>query len=185
LRIWAAPATMTACNPRGTRPTVHRFRLAAMTTMALERAGSRRGGRWSLPPCRSTPRSFSMADLTEQALSCSLRRDDHPDRPRYKGHRSRPLTCTFAPLAGLEPAPYGLEVSHDPSAWCCLGASPQVESGWSSNQWHHGRLRDNDRIAKGIASDGGWSLASTPGSRGLSPSDWWRGRPGVVPLRRP
>ena len=26
----------------------------------------------------------------------------------------------------LEPAPYGLEVRHDPSAWCHLGASPQV-----------------------------------------------------------
>jgi hypothetical protein len=28
----------------------------------------------------------------------------------------KPLTCGFAPLAGLEPAPYGLEVRHDPSA---------------------------------------------------------------------
>jgi hypothetical protein len=39
LRIWPAPATMPACNPRGTRPTFHRFRLAAMTTIALERGG--------------------------------------------------------------------------------------------------------------------------------------------------
>jgi hypothetical protein len=27
------------------------------------------------------------------------------------------LTCRFAPLAGLEPAPYGLEVRHEPSTW--------------------------------------------------------------------
>ena len=39
MRIWPAPATMTACNRRGTRPTVHRFRLAAMTTVAMERGG--------------------------------------------------------------------------------------------------------------------------------------------------
>jgi hypothetical protein len=39
LRIWPAPATMTACNPRGTRPTVHRFCLTAMTTIAMERGG--------------------------------------------------------------------------------------------------------------------------------------------------
>jgi hypothetical protein len=43
------PATTTACNPRGTRPMFHCFCLTAMTTIAMERAGSRRGGGWSLP----------------------------------------------------------------------------------------------------------------------------------------
>jgi hypothetical protein len=33
------------------------------------------------------------------------------------GHVLNALTCRFAPRAGLEPAPYGLEVSHAPSAW--------------------------------------------------------------------
>src|SRR4029453_12689158 len=41
------------------------------------------------------PRSFQMADLTEQALSWSCEGMTIPDRPRYKGHRSRPLTCIF------------------------------------------------------------------------------------------
>ena len=31
-------------------------------------------------------------------------------------HTLNALTCAFAPLARLEPAPYGLEVSHDPSS---------------------------------------------------------------------
>jgi hypothetical protein len=34
----------------------------------------------------------------------------------------KPLTCRFAPLAGLEPAPYGLEVRLAPSAWCRPGS---------------------------------------------------------------
>jgi hypothetical protein len=33
------------------------------------------------------------------------------------GHLLNALTCSFAPLAGLEPATYGLEVRHEPSAW--------------------------------------------------------------------
>jgi hypothetical protein len=62
------------------------------------------------------------------------------------------LTCTFAPLAGLEPAPYGLEVRHHPSGWCRPGASPQVGSGLLSTWLHPGRHSDNDRIASWIAS---------------------------------
>jgi hypothetical protein len=46
-----------------------------------------------------------------------------------QGQRLKALTCAFAPLAGLEPATYGLEVRHDPSGWCCLEASPPVASG--------------------------------------------------------
>jgi hypothetical protein len=46
----------------------------------------------------------------------------------------KPLTCRFAPPAGLEPAPYGLEVSHDPSAWYHPSASPQVGSGPPSDR---------------------------------------------------
>jgi hypothetical protein len=71
LRIWPAPATMTACNPRGTRPTVHRFRLAAMTTIALERGGF---SPWRPVVAAATPVDAAivpMADLTEQALSWS------------------------------------------------------------------------------------------------------------------
>jgi len=62
------------------------------------------------------------------------------------------LTCAFVPLAGLEPAPYGLEVRHDPSAWCWRGESPQVESSSPSAWLHPGQHGNNDRIAKGIAS---------------------------------
>jgi hypothetical protein len=172
LRIWAAPATMTACNPRGTRPAVHRFRLAAMATIALER------GRFSpwrpvvAADTRSTSRSFPMADLTEHALSCSLRRNDHRGRPRYNGHRSRPLTCRFAPLAGLEPAPYGLEVRHDPSGWWPLGASPQVALSLPSAWLHPGWHDDNDQIANGIASPHGRPQVN------LRPNDWTPPRPG-------
>ena len=50
-----------------------------------------------------------------------------------------------------ELAACGLEVKLAPSAWCPLGAAPQGESGPLSNRLHRGRLRDNDRIAKGIA----------------------------------
>jgi hypothetical protein len=34
-------------------------------------------------------------------------------------HTLKPLTCTFAPPAGLEPATYGLEVDPRPSGPCC------------------------------------------------------------------
>jgi hypothetical protein len=57
-----------------------------------------------------------------------------------------------APPAGLEPATYGLEVRHDPCAWCRRGASSQVASDLPSAWSHPGRHRDNDRIANGIAS---------------------------------
>ena len=48
----------------------------------------------------------------------------------------KPLTCTFAPLAGLEPATYGLEVDPRPST-----PSPRLQflllrSGTSSAWWH-------------------------------------------------
>jgi hypothetical protein len=68
------------------------------------------------------------------------------------GRRLKALTCTLAPLAGFEPAPYGLEVRHNPSAWCHADASPQVASDLPSAWSHPGRHRDNDRIANGIAS---------------------------------
>jgi hypothetical protein len=72
-----------------------------------------------------------------------------------QGQWLKPLTCTFAPLAGLEPAPYGLEIRRRLSGWYCSGASPQVESRPSSDRSHPDRGRDNDRIANGIASEGG------------------------------
>jgi len=38
--------------------------------------------------------------------------------PQSKHSQERkPLTCMFAPLAGLEPTTYGLEVRQHPSAW--------------------------------------------------------------------
>jgi hypothetical protein len=115
LRIGPAPATMPACNPRGERPTVHRFRLAAMTTIALERGGF---SPWWPVVAAATPVDTAIVpDGRPNGASIVLvvRRNDHSDRPRYRGHRSRPLTCTFAPPAGLEPAPYGLEVDPPPS----------------------------------------------------------------------
>src|SRR4030095_15002536 len=51
----------------------------------------------------------------------------------------KPLTCRFVPPAGLEPAPYGLEVRHDPSGWYYPNASPQVGSGPPSGRSHRGR----------------------------------------------
>jgi hypothetical protein len=68
------------------------------------------------------------------------------------GQLLKALTCGFAPPAGLEPATYGLEVRHNPSAWCHADASPQVASDPPSAWSHPGRHRDNDRIANGIAS---------------------------------
>ena len=71
MRIWPAPATMTACNPRGTRPTVHRFRLAAVATIAPERGGFspwRPVAAAAMPVATAT---FPMADLAEQATSWS------------------------------------------------------------------------------------------------------------------
>ena len=78
--------------------------------------------------------------------------DCHQGKQLLAVQLPKPLTCTFAPLAGLEPATYGLEVRHDPSDWCHRGASALVGSGSSSDQWHRGRFRDNDRIATWIAS---------------------------------
>jgi hypothetical protein len=76
------------------------------------------------------------------------RRNDQHDRQRRSPKRFRPLTWGFgAPLAGLEPATYGLEVRQSLSVWCRLGASPQVASGPPSAWWHPGRLRPIDRIA--------------------------------------
>jgi hypothetical protein len=65
--------------------------------------------------------------------------------------RLKVLTCRFAPLAGLEPAPHGLEERHHPSNWSRPGPSSQVGSGPPSDRSHPGRPCDNDRIAKRIA----------------------------------
>jgi hypothetical protein len=72
LRIWPAPATMPACNPRD-KTDGHRFRLAAMTTIALERG---RFSPWRPLVAAAMPVDTAivpMADLTEQALFCSCR----------------------------------------------------------------------------------------------------------------
>jgi hypothetical protein len=65
-----------------------------------------------------------------------------------------------APPAGLEPATYGLEVRHHPSAWSYLGASPQVASSLSSAWLHPRRHSDSEGIAKEIASTSGLNEAS-------------------------
>src|SRR5215213_1331355 len=66
----------------------------------------------------------------------------------------------FAPLAGLEPATYALEVRQDQSGRCSLGTSPQVGSGPLSEPFDPGRGCHSDRIANGIGSGGCWPAAS-------------------------
>jgi hypothetical protein len=135
LRIGPAPATMPACNPRGARPTVHRFRLAAMTTIALERGGF--SPWWPVVAAAMPVDTAIVPDGRPNGASIVLvvRRNDHSDRPRYRGHRSRPLTCTFAPPAGLEPAPCGLEVDPRPSMSCSLVLSALLSSGASASRY--------------------------------------------------
>jgi hypothetical protein len=47
--------------------------------------------------------------------------------------RLKPLTCAFTPPAGLEPAPYGLEVNPTPSTPSRRVPSSQVRSDASSS----------------------------------------------------
>ena len=49
-------------------------------------------------------------------------------------HAPNALTCTFAPLAGLEPAAYGLEVDPQPSMPCCQIASSVLRYGRPSRR---------------------------------------------------
>jgi hypothetical protein len=49
------------------------------------------------------------------------------------GHVLNALTCRFAPLAGLEPATYGLEVNPRPSAGYHLMPFFLLKSGASSS----------------------------------------------------
>jgi hypothetical protein len=73
--------------------------------------------------------------------------------PQSKHDQKRKaLTCTFAPPAGLEPAPYGLEVMQSLSGWCCPDASLQVAWGSPSVRLGPGRGGYMHRIAKRIAS---------------------------------
>jgi hypothetical protein len=51
-----------------------------------------------------------------------------------QGQTRRALTCAFAPLAGLEPAPYGSEIRLSPSTWYYLETSSQIRSGPPSNR---------------------------------------------------
>jgi hypothetical protein len=69
-----------------------------------------------------------------------------------QGQTRGALTCAFAPLAGLEPAPYGLEIRPSPSTWCYLETSPQIRSGPPSNRSRPGWSSNNNRIAREIAS---------------------------------
>jgi hypothetical protein len=47
--------------------------------------------------------------------------------------RLKPLTWAFAPLAGLEPATYGLEVDPQVSTPCCGVPSSRLRSGGLSS----------------------------------------------------
>jgi len=76
------------------------------------------------------------------------------------GQMLKPLTCTFAPLAGFEPAPHGLEVRLAPSGRCYLEASTQVGSGPPSAQFDPSQSDYSDRIARRIASRSGANLGS-------------------------
>ena len=68
-----------------------------------------------------------------------------------RGSRRRQRRTVERPLAGLEPATYGLEVRHDPSVWWQLGLSLLVDSGPWSRLLHPGWGRYSDRIARRIA----------------------------------
>jgi len=67
-----------------------------------------------------------------------------------------PVTCGFAPLAGLEPAPYGLEVDPRPSTPSRVVPSLLVRSGGSSS-----------RCAPVGPSDGRWNDRRAPVVRGF------------------
>jgi hypothetical protein len=60
-------------------------------------------------------------------------RDCHQSMQLPPSAYCKPLTCTFAPLAGLEPAPYGLEVDPPPSRLCCRVPFPLVRFGGPSS----------------------------------------------------
>ena len=57
------------------------------------------------------------------------------NRESKQDNRLWPLTCGFAPLAGLEPAPYGLEVDPSSSRSCCRVPFSLVRSGGSSSRY--------------------------------------------------
>jgi hypothetical protein len=86
---------------------------------------------------------------------CGATRSGSDCQRRRHGHVLKPLTWAFAPLAGLEPAPYGLEVRHHPSAWWCLGLSLQVALGPPSGRSYPSRSSYSDRIAREIATQRG------------------------------
>jgi hypothetical protein len=78
---------------------------------------------------------WSQGIATEQAQPSAQRADLHVCAS------GRTRTCTF-----------GLEVRHDPSAWCNLGPSPQVASGPPSGRSHSDQGCYSDWIANWIAS---------------------------------
>ena len=122
---------------RGCRPSFtvgRRPMVAAGSTTCSTSCATRRRCWWRLSGSRATPARTGS------------------DRESKQSNRLKPLTWGFgAPLAGLEPATYGLEVRHDPSAWCRRGVSPQVGSDPSSDRFHRSRGRGIDRIARWIA----------------------------------
>jgi hypothetical protein len=63
------------------------------------------------------------------AATAIWQRNDQHDRQRHSPKRFRPLTCGFGALAGLEPAPYGLEVNQRPSMPSHRVPSSLVRSG--------------------------------------------------------
>ena len=128
MRIWPAPATMSACNPRGARPTFHRFRLAAMTTIALVRGGF---SPWRPVVAATMPVDTAIVPdgrPNRASIVLVVRRNDHSDRPRYRGlwvprTSSVGLTCCFV---------MGLEVRDDRQSWrsdCSTSSSASSSAG--------------------------------------------------------
>jgi hypothetical protein len=139
-RLRSPPKAARTAGPPRTRPgrCIHR----AKRTM--------RRGR-STPPRRAM---HSQALPTQQQELAPLRQPVQGEGLPQGKHvrRAQAADLQVCAPAGLEPAPYGLEVRHDPSDWWPLGASPQVASDLPSAWSHPGRHRDNDPIATGIAS---------------------------------
>jgi hypothetical protein len=115
----------------------------------------RRTGRCPALVWRSSKPSVAQTSLSRSAQPTGghsggppMQRPAIPSRSRSSANVSRLIT---PPDVHAAAAVDGLEVRHDPSAWCRLVASAQVESSLPSAWSHPGRPCHKDRIARGIA----------------------------------
>jgi hypothetical protein len=102
------------------------------------------------------PEGPCIAGASEAGTKGALKATLEAERllPEQADPRAQGADLGFGAPAGLEPATYGEEVRHNPSAQWCLGRSPQVELTLPSVWLHPDGHRHNDRIARGIASLG-------------------------------